>query len=147
LASRIKKQKGIWEQLLELKAVTAETGTVHEAQVLQLKLWGFLALPHVQASEMSLAVGLPHMDGEEARELYRVEYRVKSDARPPRNLKKLLNGLARSVKKLLGDYFTVAVLVNGKTIFLSKGERKVKTTFKQIAARMKKYEQPTSESK
>lgn len=41
--------KSIWEQLYLLREQTRVTGALFEAQVLQLKMWGTLALPHAEA--------------------------------------------------------------------------------------------------
>ena len=146
MSSKIPKDPDIWKQLLELKAITNDTGTVHEAQVQQLQLWGWLACPH--AASFEVAVGLPHLGGEEnekgkivdqkAVEFYRVEYRVAADDLPPKNLKKRLDGLNRSVKSLLGDHFTVAVRINGKTIYVQKGGRRKYVTMRQRIERLNK---------
>lgn len=139
IPSSIRRDAGIWEQLLELKAVTLETGTLHEAQVFQLKLWGPLALP--QAHDIEIAVGLPHMTSHPENKLvefYRVEVRAKAETAPPRDLKNRLEGLCRSIRTLLGDHFDIIVKINGKTIFLKKGARKKSASFKNTYDRLKK---------
>lgn len=135
--SSIRKEAGIWDQLRELKAVTIETGTIHDAQKYQLQMWGWLAAPHADSFEV--AVGLPHMESKtEAAEYYIVEYRINATNRPPKNLKNLLEGLTRSIRDLLGDHFTVVVKVNGKVIFMRKGSRKKESSFKKTYERFQK---------
>lgn len=133
--SSIKKESGIAEQLMELKGITQSAGTLHDAQRAQLRMWGWLGVPH--ASSFEVRVALPYMTAGEKKlvEQYRVEYHVTADARPPRNLKILLQGLDRSVKWLLGDHFATRVVLNGKAIFVKDGARR-KQNVKKLLERL-----------
>jgi hypothetical protein len=134
--NKAKKDPDIWNQLLELKALTADTGTIHQAQIDQLSLWGWLAFPHTNSFDV--AVGLPYLNKSEteAVEFYRIEYRVKATKRPPKNFKSLLEGLDRSIKSLLGNHFETVVTVNGTTIYHKRGTAKRHLTMRQRIERI-----------
>jgi hypothetical protein len=135
--SSVRRGDDIANQLMELKGVTQQTGTVHEAQAFQLKLWGLLALSNVRKADLEVAVGLPHLEGDNAVKMYRVEYRATSSAKPPKDLKKRLEALDRSVKWLLGDHFELTVRMDGKAIFVRKGARQKKQNVKRLLDRLK----------
>ncbi len=118
IKSTVKRPDDTWEQLMVLRAATATTGVLHEAQVMQMRRWGPLAFQH--ADEIEFAVGI--YDDEKTKVKTRlVEYRVKATKPAAKNMPKLMAGLCRSVKALLGPEFTVVVKVNGKAIFEEKG--------------------------
>lgn len=120
--STIKKDDGIWEQLLQLKALTLALGTIHEAQKMQLKIWATLALP--QADSVDIKVGLPYLDEDnQVVNQHFVEFDAQATRKPPKDLRRRLEGLGRSVSDLLGDVFTLRVRVNETLIFNVKGKR------------------------
>jgi uncharacterized protein YaaN involved in tellurite resistance len=135
---------GTWKQLMALRALTQEMGVVHEAQAMQLKYWGPLALPHCH--DIEVRVQLPYLAEDvddkgtvtsSLMDANRVEYRALAKERPPKNLPKLLEGLCRSVRALLGDYFDVGVKINGAAIFVRKGSPKPKTDMTKLITRLR----------
>src|ERR1022692_1429735 len=118
-----------WKELLELRAQSELMGTVTlcEAQVIQLKNWAPLAISH--ANDIEIAVQLPWIENEGtpqeiSHSIYRVEFRATATRKKPKDLKKRLLGLDRSIKMMLGDQFETKVKVNGVSIFQSKGKLK-----------------------
>ncbi len=122
----------IWEELLMLRGVTETTGVIHDRQKLQLQMWGPMLLPH--AADIEIGVQLPWTENEGTPEAVDhdvrvVEFRVAATSRrAPQNLKKRLKTLNEWVKRLLGEKFTVRVLVKGKVIFEGKGKYPKKKT-------------------
>jgi hypothetical protein len=100
-----------YTQLMMLRGLTKTTGMLHEAQVLQLKHWPRIAIPHSTYSEF----GFSH-------EKHVVEFRVKTKGKAPKDLKLRLGGLAESVRDLLGPEYTVRVKDGKKKLFESKGQ-------------------------
>jgi len=101
-----------WAQLLALRSLTKTIGALHEAQLLQLRYWPRLALPHSTACEAR--VDLP------GKTVTFIATLGKS--KPPADLVARLEGLNRSVKDLLDPEFAVIVETkDGKTIFDSGG--------------------------
>lgn len=133
--STIKKEDGIWEQLLQLKALTLHLGTIHEAQKMQLKIWAILALP--QADSVDIKVGLPYLDEDDHLvNQHFVEFSAEATRKPPANLRKRLQVLGRSVADLLGDVFTLRVKVNNTLIFKVQGKRS-KRNVKALVKRLR----------
>ena len=124
----------ISEGLMKYKSVTQRTGTLFEAQRFQLTTWGQLVFDDY-AHDIEVRVALPWVEHEGTQnEVYHdrhvVEYRMLV-GEPPYQLRvrrfaggmlAMVEGLDRSVKWLLGDEFTVRVVVNGDSIFESKGK-------------------------
>lgn len=83
-------------------------------------------LPH--ATDIEVGIQLPWIENEgapnERRHVDRaVEFRVLETAgRPPKNLEKRFKTLDEWVKRLLGEKFTVRVIIRGKTIFEARGK-------------------------
>lgn len=121
-------KKKIWDQLNALKGITETTGILHDAQKFQLQAWGVGLLRH--GRKIDIGVRLPWVENEGTEDEVMhddrvIEYRVMSVGGPkPRDLQKRLKVLNAWVKKLLGDRFTVRVLVRGKLIFEGKGKSK-----------------------
>jgi hypothetical protein len=141
---QIERQNDIWKQLMSLKALTQELGTIHEAQALQLKIWGSLALPHCH--DVEIHVQLPHLkeeagtDGKVSDFLIdtnKVEFRALANDKPPKDLPKMLAGLARSVHTMLGSYFDVGVRINRVPIFIKKGSAKPKMDMTKLITRLR----------
>jgi hypothetical protein len=87
------------EQVAQLKALTLRTGTLHELQIQQLKIWPRVALPHTTSSEARVDT-TKHV----------VEFRVEVSGRAPSQLTDRLKGLDQSVKDLLGTWWRVKVV-------------------------------------
>lgn len=100
-----------WEdQLMVLRGLLASTGALHEAQVMQLKMWGGVAFG---AGGWEINVDVDRRV---------LAYKLK---RVPRNLKqtaKLVAGLDRSVHWLLGPEWCLHVLVGKKPLYTGQRE-------------------------
>jgi hypothetical protein len=128
----INKTDGVWDALLGLRALTETTGVLHEAQKLQLQMWGPMLLPH--AADIEVGVQLPWTENEGLptqleHDVRIIEFRViETTGRAPKNLQKRLKTLDEWVKRLLGSRFAVRVLVRGKLIFEGRGKSPKKKT-------------------
>lgn len=100
----------LWQQLQALRLLTETTGALQDGQVLQLKLWPYVAASHLKRHEFS-------WDPE--RKL--IEYSFEYDGRKKESddYQQRLLALDRSVKAMLGDAWGVRVSVAGKAIFTS----------------------------
>jgi hypothetical protein len=128
---KLKEVKGIWDQLKALRAITNNTGAIHDAQVHQLKQWGPLALQHVEEIEIGVRM----------HDKPCVEFRAKGvTTEVPENFASLLAGLDRSIKYMLGDHFATRVLVDGVVIFEEKGKARKKPNLKKTIERLKKQD-------
>ncbi len=99
-----------YEQLLLLKGMTAVTGILHEAQVMQLKYWP-LMLTHAIKADFSY-----NFDNKEV-----IFNLAETEGRTPKDFKKKLGLLAKYTKTLLGDDYRIAVKLNNKEIYSNKG--------------------------
>lgn len=94
-----------------LKATTIRTGAIHEAQVLQLKIWPRLN-PMISKSEARVDV-----------ENKTVTFVCESGSlRPKKSDRVFFENLEKWVKDLLWDETTVTVRINDKIVFESKDE-------------------------
>lgn len=98
------------EQLALLKEMLASRGILHEAQVLQLKIWPLIAMEHATSSETRF-----YFD----EKLVVFVVKVPKKAKEPKDMKVRLEKLTESVKWLLGDEYNVEVCQGRKTIFRS----------------------------
>ncbi len=104
--------------------MTETTGILHDAQVLQLKVWPRLAMPHATSVQIGWSASKRT-----------VEFTAKlGKDKAPKDLVKRLKGLDDSVKGMLGRDVTVVVKVGTKSIFASAGKKK-KSSDKAKAAR------------
>lgn len=104
----------VQKQLMMLRGLTKTTGMLHEAQVLQLKHWPRIAIPHSTYSEFAFS-----------HEKHLVEFRIKTKGKAPGDLKLRLGGLTESVRDLLGPEYTVRIKDGKKKLFESKGKVEV----------------------
>lgn len=96
----------IQEQLMELKALTEVTGAIHEAQVFQIKAWCQILFDTPVEIQITVEPAVVTLISKSAPE------------------KNMLEGLDRSIKFILGEYFTVRVKIDDQEIFSSKGARR-----------------------
>lgn len=104
------------EQLVVLRGMTERTGALHEAQVLQLKMWPPIFLGSkghtfswdFESKRMTFDIQLPW-------------HKKKVNARG-------LNALADAVRFLLGDDWTVVVRRDGVKLIESNGKPRESTT-------------------
>jgi len=109
-----------------LKAMTYDTGTMHEAQIFQLKVWARLMFDGADETAINVGVMTSWM----------VEFAVKAPPEWKAPAEDLLRGLSNSVKDLLGDYFTTKVTLNGNAIFEDKGKPKKKRNLRETMKRL-----------
>lgn len=111
------------KQLLALRAITQTTGAIHHGQALQMKYWIRIAVAHSTSAEIAYYTKERDEKTGEVTQQPTIEFRVVlGKAKPPKDLKKRLAGLNRSVKDLLGPDFGVRVKAGKKVIFESKGK-------------------------
>lgn len=96
------------EQLMKLKALTKETGMLHDAQVFQLKMYP-LVLTHAVKSEITFK----YQDEE-------VIFNItETKGKKPKDIDKRLKLLEQYTQTLLGDNYKVKVKIKRKVIFSS----------------------------
>ncbi len=106
-------EMSVQEQILALKMMTAQTGVLHEAQVLQLKLWPWTVFPK---EITSYEIGV-QPDPDKKYLEYRMIGHDKIKALP----KKGVVLLQSWVKNLLGQDWTVVVKFNGSEVKVNNG--------------------------
>jgi hypothetical protein len=94
------------EQLLMLKGLTRSMGVLHEAQVLQLKMWPLVLFTHARKCEERVNL--------ETREIDFVILQTKGEA--PKDLEARMEALVGWTKWLLGDDWMVKVKLRNKTL-------------------------------
>jgi hypothetical protein len=120
----IKEDKDLWTQLMELKALTENTGAIHELQVFQLKAWAGMLFEG--STEIQIVVNPKAL----------ITFCNKNEPYPDLNA---LNGLARSIKDVLGGYFSFEVKnAQNEVIFTSSGNKKKKRKLSEVMERLKK---------
>ncbi len=96
------------KQLASLRAVTAITGVVHEAQMLQLRMWAALAFGYTTwTAEVDVAG--------------KTVIFILTKSKRPTNLVRLVAGLDRSIHWLLGDNWGLLVKEGSKKLY--EGQR------------------------
>lgn len=95
-------------QLQELKALTARTGALHEAQVLQMKIWPLLLFGDHAKVKTEVVVGKT------------VKYSVTSSKVDPKveptDRNRYAGVLSNWTKELLGDSYRVSVILDGEKL-------------------------------
>ncbi len=116
------------QQLALLRGLTKRTGAIHEAQVMQLRLWPFAVDPQLDRAEADVDV-----EGKQV--LYRWE---NSDAprnfAPDKKYAERLTKLEDSIKFMFGASWKVTVALNGNSIFPLKKIARVKPPTKRKPA-------------
>lgn len=100
-----------FEQLLLLRDVTARTGILHEAQILQLKYYPLITT-HAINSEIKF-------DFEGSKIIFNL---TQTKGIKPKDFEKRLTILSRYTKQLLGEEYRVIVYLKGKKVFEEKGQ-------------------------
>jgi hypothetical protein len=93
------------EQLQLLKAMTIRTGSIHEAQALQLKMWPRL-IEGVTSSEARLDV-----------DTQSVTFLCKGSVKKSKVNKALYENIGLWVRKILWDKTQVIIKINGKAVY------------------------------
>lgn len=99
------------QQLMMLRGMTATTGVIHEAQLLQLKYYGAVAFDHL---------GKGHWRAEVNIEDKMVSYHVEKKQHP-KELPMWIAGIDRSVHWLLGPEWSMRVVEGDRVIY--QGQR------------------------
>lgn len=94
----------VMEQLMLLRAFTSRTGILHEAQVLNLKMWPSCVFDKVASSEFSF-------DWENATICFDIIFKGR---KRPKNITKSCEALAQFTKTLLGPEYEVRIFLDGK---------------------------------
>jgi hypothetical protein len=97
------------KQLMSLRAVTAVSGVIHEAQLLQLRMWG------------AIAFGYTKWEAEVSVETKTVTYKL-TKKKYPKELAAFVASLDRSVHWLFGDDWSLSVREGAKKLY--EGQRK-----------------------
>ncbi len=98
------------EQLGFLRELFRDAGILHESQVLQLKYWGYLAVPEAVAKAITIRVD---MDGKVV--FYDVTAVSSTDS--PQDPGPRFQALTLAVRDLLGGLWNVRVRVMGANVF------------------------------
>jgi hypothetical protein len=107
--------KNGWGQLALLRdTVTIPTGGLHEAQILQLKLWPFVAAPHLKQHTAT---------PDTKAKLVTFEFELDPEGVEPPDFAKRLAALERSIKAMLGSDWYIEVRVEKKVIFDKSGSK------------------------
>lgn len=99
----------IKEQLMLLKGATIRTGAIHEAQVLQLKMWPLL-FPNVTTAEVSI-------DPEKKIVFFKCDSK---GLRASKKMRLIAENIDSWVKQLLWPETTVVIKINDKQIYDSR---------------------------
>lgn len=103
-----------WEQLALLRGVTGGGAFLHEAQVLQLRIWPLLAAQHADSSDFIFDPEKKTID---------FYLKISKGKKAAPDFEDKLDGLDRSVRSMLGDEWLIRVRVQNKVIY--RGTRKV----------------------
>jgi hypothetical protein len=112
--TELREDPELFNQLMELKALTELTSSLHELQVYQLKMYAALMFNENSNTPAEIQVNLDKPT---------VTFCVDLINQPDLNT---LNGLARTIKSLLGEYFSIVVKDQDNIIFTSPGTKKPK---------------------
>jgi hypothetical protein len=112
-------------QLMDLRALTAVTGVLHDAQLLQLRMWAGLAFSWTKWEI--------RIDVESKTAIFVVEKKAH-----PKNMAQLIGGLDRSVQWLLGPDWGVRVTEGNKALY--EGLRDLKSIHEQRKSRVRRRE-------
>jgi len=94
------------EQLLLLRAMTERTGVLHEAQILQLKMYPIAMITSSKSAEIKIDI-----EGKS------VDFQLKLDKKKNPDLEKQCEMVSDAVKWLLGPEWLVRLRVREKTIY------------------------------
>lgn len=103
-----------WQQLLALRALSATTLALHEAQLLQLKTWPLVVFPHLKKHTFSWEM-------KDRRVFYK--FVIDSKKRVPRNLKARFEALDQNIKAMLGEEWSIEVKAAGRNLYQSYGRQ------------------------
>jgi hypothetical protein len=91
-----------------LREMTERTGCLHEAQVLQIRLWPFAVDPSLDTT---------HADVDLEKRSLTYHWEAKNASTVDKNYRHRLNELSKSVDLLLGPSWAMDVRLNGVSIF------------------------------
>jgi hypothetical protein len=109
-----KSEKDYASQLAVLRGVTEATGGIHEAQRLNILMWGAIAFEYVKKAKGKWEAAI---DVQRRTVTYKLSG-VKGSARSrPKNLSSLVAALDRSIHFLFGDEWKLVVRENRKLLY------------------------------
>lgn len=105
-------KKGAFEQVMAARFLTQTFEGLHQLQVDNLIMYGYLVLQHLQYGELEVAADMPTKV---------IQYDLKTKKLMPGRVKHLLPMLKSNIQTLIGPEWDLVVIQGGKTIF---GERR-----------------------
>jgi hypothetical protein len=114
------------KQLIMLRELLGDTGALHEAQVLQLKYWGALALDFAGKS-WECIVDYREVAGEDKVTKIvgkTITYQINVKKKLPKKLAHSIAALDRSIHWLLGDDWALVVKMLDEVLYKGKRKRK-----------------------
>jgi hypothetical protein len=106
-------------QLLRLRALTGHLGALHEAQVLQIRLWPFAVDPLILDNGVEAKIDI---NGQKISYLWKAKRPAKWKPDTPYRLR--LKALKEAIKLMLGEVWSFNIKLNGKAIFSKEGNGK-----------------------
>jgi hypothetical protein len=126
LASSLE-DKEPWNQLQSLKALTFQTGTLHQAQIDQLRLWGRVSFPYVPKEGYECHIDIDNQEvnyvlkGGKLFKKYHSWFTKQADRHDFKWLVNVIALLDHSIHELLGDEWRTLITHNGKVEY--EGQR------------------------
>lgn len=112
------KEADIQKALIQLRAITNSTGTLHGLQIRQLQVWPRLVVPN--STDATAEVEFPKKE---------IRFSVQAKGKKQKGQAARYRWLAQAVKFLLGDEWRIAVSVNGKPAYASERGRPISKVF------------------
>jgi hypothetical protein len=115
-------------QLLRLRSLTGHLGALHEAQVLQLRLWPFAVDPLLLDKGVKAQIDI---NGKKIRYTWKAKRSTKW--KPDKAYLGRVKVLQEAIKTMLGEDWSFTINLNGKPILLKKGKWKTKKQNKKVS--------------
>jgi hypothetical protein len=106
-------------QLLKLRVLTGTLGALHEAQVLQLRLWPFAVDPLILDKGVEAKIDI---NGKKISYLWKAKRSV--NWKPDKLYLLRLKALKEAIKTMLGEDWSFTIKMNGKVIFFKRKDGK-----------------------
>jgi hypothetical protein len=106
-------------QLLKLRALTGTLGALHEAQVLQIRLWPFAVDPLILDNGVEAKIDI---NGKKISYLWKAKRPV--NWKPDKSYQLRLRALKEAIETMLGEDWSFSIKMNGKPIFFKRKDGK-----------------------
>lgn len=103
--------KKAFEQVMAARFLTQTFEGLHQLQVDNLIMYGYLVFQHIEFGELDLAADMPSKV---------IQYTLRTERRMPGRVAHLIPMLQTNVQTLLGPEWDILVIHGGKTIFGEK---------------------------